>query len=241
MSASGKTTIGEKLFEKLNLLDEKWIFLDGDTFRNIFGEDLGHSIEDRRKNAYRISRFCEYMNSQGVNVLACVLSIFHNETLDDFLKSNLVLDTKKLSLDDCMVKISDSINVKDKNIFNMWNIKKQLIEKKEVIRSFEERDIIYLKMGKNIGFEQDGKGNDFLRPVLILKKFNNYQFVGFAMTSKKPNNKNQKFYFKLKEDSYIILSQIRTYSAKRISHIIGKVSNNKLKEINKKFSELVTP
>ncbi|MDA3892342.1 MAG: adenylyl-sulfate kinase [Salinivirgaceae bacterium] len=77
MSASGKTTIGKKLFDKLSLSNEKWLFLDGDTFRNILGEDLGHTIEDRRKNAYRISRFCEFLSTQGINVLACVLSIFH--------------------------------------------------------------------------------------------------------------------------------------------------------------------
>lgn len=77
MSASGKTTIGKKLFEKLKYANEKWVFLDGDMFRNILGEDLGHSIEDRKRNAYRISRFCEYLSSQGINVLACVLSIFH--------------------------------------------------------------------------------------------------------------------------------------------------------------------
>ena len=78
MSASGKTTIGKKLYSQLLLSDEKWIFLDGDTFRNVLGEDLGHTVEDRRKNAYRISRFCEFLSSQGVNVLACVLSIFHD-------------------------------------------------------------------------------------------------------------------------------------------------------------------
>lgn len=77
MSASGKTTIGKKVFDKLLLSDEKWVFIDGDTFRNILGEDLGHTIEDRRKNAYRISRFCQFLHSQGINVLACVLSIFH--------------------------------------------------------------------------------------------------------------------------------------------------------------------
>lgn len=77
MSASGKTTIGKKLYEKLSQSDEKWIFLDGDTFRNILGEDLGHTIEDREKNAYRISRFCEFLSSQNINVIACVLSIFH--------------------------------------------------------------------------------------------------------------------------------------------------------------------
>jgi cytidine diphosphoramidate kinase len=78
MSCSGKTTLGRKLFNKLSSSQEKWVFLDGDTFRNILGEDLGHSLEDRYKNAYRVSRFCEYLNSQDINVLACILSIFHD-------------------------------------------------------------------------------------------------------------------------------------------------------------------
>jgi adenylylsulfate kinase-like enzyme len=78
MSASGKTTIGKKIYEKLKYSKEKWIFLDGDIFRNILGEDLGHTIEDRKKNAYRISKFCEFLNLQNINVIASVLSIFHD-------------------------------------------------------------------------------------------------------------------------------------------------------------------
>ena len=106
MSASGKTTIGKKLFDKLVLSDEKWIFLDGDTFRNILGEDLGHTIEDRRKNAYRISRFCEYLSSQGINVVACVLSIFHDnqrynkDNIKDYKEVYIDVDFDKLILRD---------------------------------------------------------------------------------------------------------------------------------------------
>lgn len=87
MSASGKTTIGRKLYDQLTLSSEKWVFLDGDVFRHIQGEDLGHSLEDRKKNAYRISRFCEFLDSQGVNVLSCVLSIFHDN--QEYNKMNI--------------------------------------------------------------------------------------------------------------------------------------------------------
>ena len=53
MSASGKTTIGKKLYEKLKNTDEKWIFLDGDIFRNILDKNLGHTLEERRANHLR--------------------------------------------------------------------------------------------------------------------------------------------------------------------------------------------
>jgi cytidine diphosphoramidate kinase len=79
MSCSGKTTIGEKLFARLvGGNDKPWVFLDGDMFRNIMGEDLGHSLEDRSKNAYRISNLCKFLEMQGIDVVACVLSLFHD-------------------------------------------------------------------------------------------------------------------------------------------------------------------
>ena len=96
MSASGKTVIGRKIYEQLILSNEKWVFLDGDVFRNILGEDLGHSIEDRRENAYRISRFCEFLNYQGINVVACVLSIFHDN--QKYNKKNII-DYKEIYID----------------------------------------------------------------------------------------------------------------------------------------------
>jgi cytidine diphosphoramidate kinase len=123
MSASGKTTIGKKLFNKLQSSNEKWIFLDGDTFRNVLGEDLGHTLEDRRKNAYRISRFCEYLNSQGINVLACVLSIFHEN--QRYNKEN-IKDYKEVYID---VSFENLVKRDNKELY----IKAQKGEIKDVV------------------------------------------------------------------------------------------------------------
>jgi len=124
--------------------------------------------------------------------------------------------------------------------YDNWNHKKKNLNEKKNLPSFQEREIVFITMGKNIGYEQDGKGADFLRPVLVLKRFNKEQFVGFAMTSK--YHKQEKFYYKLKEDSYVILSQVKTYSAKRIKYKTGhKISPTKIKEISEKFMKLVTP
>lgn len=112
MSASGKTTIGKKLYDKLNASAEKWIFLDGDTFRNILDEDLGHSVEDRKKNAYRISRFCEFLDSQGINVVACVLSIFHDN--QQYNKDNIV-DYKEVYID---VEFNELVRRDNKELYS---------------------------------------------------------------------------------------------------------------------------
>jgi len=130
-------------------------------------------------------------------------------------------------------------NNEEQSLFDKWNEKKKIIDKEAKPPLFEEGEIVFVKMGKNIGYEQDGKGEDFLRPVYVYKKFNRDQFIGFAMTSK--YKKPEKFYYKLSDNSYIILSQIRTYSAKRISHIYKKVRKKKIEDIHKKFIDLVTP
>jgi len=125
--------------------------------------------------------------------------------------------------------------------YDNWSKQKKNLENIKP-PEFEEGNIAMLYMGKNISSEEDGKGKEFLRPVLIYKKFHKDQFIGFAMTSKQSKKeKNRKFYFKLEEDSYIMLSQIRTYSAKRIAYIKGRISKQRMKQIHEAFSKLVTP
>lgn len=67
--------------------------------------------------------------------------------------------------------------------FDNWNeIKKNLHgEHKAVI--FKERDIFWVSIGINIGYEQDGKGEIFSRPVVIVKKYNNNLFFGVPLST----------------------------------------------------------
>lgn len=76
LSASGKTTIGRKLHGLLDSPRQRWVLVDGDAFREVMGGETGHGLEERRKNAYRISRLCRMLELQNVNVIACVLSLF---------------------------------------------------------------------------------------------------------------------------------------------------------------------
>ncbi|MFH1760573.1 MAG: adenylyl-sulfate kinase [bacterium] len=89
MSASGKTTVAREMIKILRrqYVGESWILLDGDAFRNITQEDVGHTVEGRKKNADRLCAFCAFLSSQGINVLACVLSIFHES--QDWLRENI--------------------------------------------------------------------------------------------------------------------------------------------------------
>lgn len=76
LAGAGKTTIGKLLYEKIKETEPNTVFLDGDTLRELFGNDLGYSKEDRRKCAMRYSRLCAMLQSQGMNVICCTISMF---------------------------------------------------------------------------------------------------------------------------------------------------------------------
>lgn len=77
LSGAGKSSIGKRLSQKLCEGGRSAVFMDGDMFRDIMRNDLGHTIEDRKKNADRICRFCESLDKQGVTIVFAILSLFH--------------------------------------------------------------------------------------------------------------------------------------------------------------------
>lgn len=54
--------------------------------------------------------------------------------------------------------------------FDKWNKLKKTIHQNRPEFFVNEREVRYAHLGINVGFEEDGKGGDFKRPVLILKK-----------------------------------------------------------------------
>lgn len=98
-----------------------------------------------------------------------------------------------------------------------WNKIKQLVDTKTGNVFFKEREVWWTSLGKNVGHEENGKNENFERPVLILKVVSLYLFIGIPLTSK---NKEQyyKFYMGSHNDiqQYAIWTQIRVLSSKRL-------------------------
>jgi adenylylsulfate kinase-like enzyme len=76
LSGAGKTVIGKELYETIRREHSNTVFLDGDLIREVMGDDLGHTLEDRRKNADRICRLCRMLDRQGIHVVCAILSLF---------------------------------------------------------------------------------------------------------------------------------------------------------------------
>jgi adenylylsulfate kinase len=76
LSGSGKSTLANKIVKEANKIEHNTILLDGDVVREVFGNDLGYSLEDRLKNAERFCQLGKFLDSQGFNVVAAILSLF---------------------------------------------------------------------------------------------------------------------------------------------------------------------
>lgn len=124
--------------------------------------------------------------------------------------------------------------------FDKWNKRKKEIDRKEISDHvfFHERQIWWGSLGLNVGFEQDGKNENFERPLLIVKKFNRDIVLVVPLTSIAKNNK---FHHQLKSSgSFVILSQIRLVSTKRMLRLVEKITDNEFKEIVDKIKGLLT-
>lgn len=112
-----------------------------------------------------------------------------------------------------------------KKNFEAWFPLKKYIHNERSIENiyFREGEVWWCNFGVNVGSEQDGKGPDSHRPVLIIKKFNKFGFVGLPLTTQQ---KEGEYFVKcdLAEDNierFVTLSQIRTLDSKRLIDKIG--------------------
>jgi len=121
-----------------------------------------------------------------------------------------------------------------------WNSVKKNLEKKKSRIYYKEREIYWANIGENIGSEQNGKGDDFTRPLLIFKKFSNDIFFGIPLSTQvKEGNWFFEFSFKDEELSTALLVQSRLFDIKRLDKKIGKISVEDFSMLKIKFKELM--
>jgi mRNA interferase MazF len=104
---------------------------------------------------------------------------------------------------------------------------------------FKESDVWLCHVGDNVGFEEDGKGQKYLRPVVIVRKYNNQlcHVVPLSTTSNRG-----RFYFPFDshtgKTSVAITSQLRAVDSSRLMRKIGYINPSDLVVLKKKLREL---
>lgn len=126
--------------------------------------------------------------------------------------------------------------------FNLWNeLKKKIQSEIDEPDYFPKEGEVWMSsLGKNIGFEQNGSGTNFSRPVLVVKKFNNRMFWCASLSTKQ---KKFDFYYNFTDPNgekvSIILAQLKLVSVKRLKRKLYDISNIDLGKVRDKLREFL--
>jgi mRNA interferase MazF len=126
--------------------------------------------------------------------------------------------------------------------FDYWNeLKKKIEDEKNYSEKFpKEKEVWMSNVGRNIGFEQNGSGDNFSRPVLIIKKFNNQMFWVIPLSTKQ---KDFDFYFNYvdinNQKVSAILAQMKLVSIKRLKRKLYDIPNELFDEIRQKLKSFI--
>jgi adenylylsulfate kinase len=103
LSGAGKTTLANEVVAQVRQKTDNVVLIDGDKVRDVFGNDLGHTMDDRRKNGARICLLGKFLDEQNINVVCAILSLFpeqrdwNRQNLKDYLE--VFIDTPMTDLE----------------------------------------------------------------------------------------------------------------------------------------------
>lgn len=128
-----------------------------------------------------------------------------------------------------------------KNDFDAWNEIKKKVDNINNCDYFPKIGEVWMStVGKNIGFEQNGSGENFSRPVLITKKFNNHMFWSVPLSTKQ---KSLDFYYNFTDidnkEVSVILAQLKLTSVKRLRRKIYDLPRVNLLEIILRLKDMM--
>lgn len=125
--------------------------------------------------------------------------------------------------------------------FDSWNISKKEINLNEsYLPLYKKREIRWCRLGVNIGYEQDGTGKDFSRPVLVLRGFSRNVCLVVPLTTSTKKNPYHISVGKIEgRDAFVIISQVRLIDTKRLDQHISFLNKNSFEVIRKAVRDLV--
>ena len=125
-----------------------------------------------------------------------------------------------------------------KKCFDEWNIIKKSLDKVGGCPNMSDGEVWWCAMGEDIGVEVSGKGERFLRPVLVMRKINKHEFFGVPLTAKlRRGTWYVTFVFNNKRETAALI-QTRAISTKRLVYKMGEVPESDLRLVKQGFLRL---
>lgn len=130
--------------------------------------------------------------------------------------------------------------------FDEWNTIKKNTELNKRKIGIKPREIFWAKIGENVGFEQNGKGENFARPVIIMRKLTSELFLGIPLTSTiKDGDYFHTFEYSNHANGLIqntaLILQLKVFSIRRLMNKAGVISKEDFETIVEKSKRLISP
>jgi mRNA-degrading endonuclease toxin of MazEF toxin-antitoxin module len=124
--------------------------------------------------------------------------------------------------------------------FDSWNIvKKTLVSSGRKNLVFHEREIWWCSFGVNVGNEQDGTGNRFERPCIIVRTLSPTTCLAIPLSTKKKLPIFQVTVTFKDKVNFALLDQVRVIDSGRLRRKIGYVPVETFKVIGQRIREML--
>jgi mRNA interferase MazF len=121
-----------------------------------------------------------------------------------------------------------------KKEFTQWNNIKENIHTHGESKFYHAREIWWCSIGVNVGYEQDGSGEEYRRPVLILKGFSKETCLVVPLTTSTHSHPLRVTVGTIHgKEATALLSQIRVVDTKRLVRKIGYLNKGIFEDIRK--------
>jgi mRNA interferase MazF len=126
--------------------------------------------------------------------------------------------------------------------FDKWTVQKKILSGKAGATKYvKSGDVWWCALGVNIAHEQDGKDAEFVRPVLILKRFNQ-RLVLIVPLTHGTSQQNFAVSFTTRETHVLLVNQIRALSTNRLLRRAFRLPDRKFDSVRGEvFKILLAP
>ena len=124
--------------------------------------------------------------------------------------------------------------------FDGWNGVKKDVHIRSNVPLYKTREIWWANLGLNVGYEQDGTGTHYKRPVLVLRGLSPHVCIVLPLTA---SSKRDRFYIDIGDvagkQAAAIISQIRLVDTRRLVEKISTLDRAHFDLIRKAARDLL--
>ena len=122
--------------------------------------------------------------------------------------------------------------------FDNWNGKKKETHHRDG-RFYHEREVWWCSLGANVGFEQDGRGDLFLRPVLVVKGLSVHTCIAVPLTTSASTHPMRVALGTVGEETaFAVISQLRVLDTRRFTERLTVLDKQTFSGVRKAVKDL---